>query len=377
MLDDRRQTRTAVPFLDLAPSHAPIREALLAGVAALIDSGRFANGPAVAEFERAWAAYCGRRACVGVANGLDGLRLSLQALGIEPGDEVVVPAQTFVATWEAVVQAGGVPVPADIAEGDYCLDPDAAAAAIGRRTRFLMPVDLFGQVADTRALRALADRHGLALVEDACQAHGATRDGAAAGALADAAVFSHYPGKNLGAMGDAGTVVTDDDALDRRLRLLREHGQAEKYRHDAIGWTSRLDTLQALVLLHKLPLLDEWNEGRRRAAAAYHDALDGVGDIGLPPVAPGSEHVWHLFVVRTADPAGLAAHLAESGVGSGRHYPQPPHLTAAFRSLGHREGAFPVAERLARECLSLPIFPGITDEQVEGVVDAVASHFSG
>lgn len=371
------KTRTPVPFLDLAPSHAPIREAVLADVAALIDSGRFANGPAVAQFEQAWAGYCRRRACVGVANGLDGLRLSLQALGLEPGDEVIVPAQTFVATWEAVTQAGGLPVPAEISETDYCLDPDAAAAAVGQRTRFLMPVDLYGQCADMRALRSVADRHGIAIVEDACQAHGAKRDGLTAGGLAEAAAFSHYPGKNFGAMGDAGSVVLDDEQLAQRLRMLREHGQSAKYHHDAIGWTSRLDTLQALVLLHKLPLLDEWNEQRRRVADAYLDELDGVGDLILPPVAPSSRHVWHLFVVRTADPEALAAHLAERSIGTGRHYPQPPHLTDAYRHLGHREGAFPLAEALAREGLSLPVFPGMTGAQVEAVVAGVVSYFAG
>ena len=366
---------TSVPFLDLAPVHEPLKAELLADIARLIDTGAFANGSAVAEWEAAWAAYCRRRACVGLASGLDALRLGLQALGLEPGDEVVVPAQTFVATLEAVSQAGGVPVPADVSVRDYGVDPDAAAAAVGPRTRCLLPVDLYGQLADMRALRALADRHGLVLLEDACQAHGAARDGHVAGDLADAAAFSFYPGKNLGAIGDAGALVLDDEAVAERVRVLREHGQPAKYEHATIGWTSRLDTIQALALLHKLPHLDGWNEQRRTIAARYFEALTGVGDLALPPVAEGSEPVWHLFVVRTADPAELAEFLRARGVATGRHYPRPPHLTGAYAHLGHREGVFPVAERLAAEGLSLPIFPGMSEAQVEATVDGVRLYF--
>ena len=293
---------TRVPFLDLGPSHDGLVTALLEDFARLIESGAFTNGPAVAEFEEAFAAYCGSAHCVGLASGLDALRLALIALELEPGDEVIVPADTFVATLEAVTQAGGTPVLADVSESDYNLDPEAAEAAVGPRTRALLPVHLYGQLADLERLAALAERHGLAVVEDACQAHGARRDGHGAGATGLAGAFSFYPAKNLGAMGDAGALVTSDAELAAHARMLREHGQTRKYRHEAEGWTARLDTIQALVLLRKLPLLDGWNEERRAAAAFYSEALAGVGDLRLPPVAAGSEPVWHLYVVRTARP---------------------------------------------------------------------------
>ena len=368
--------QTAVPFLDLGPAHAPLKEAVLEEIAELLDSGAFTNGPAVARFEDAFAAYCGVDHCVGVASGLDALRLGLLAIGLEPGDEVVVPAATFVATLEAVTQAGGVPVVADVSESDYCLDAAAAAAAAGSRTRVLMPVHLYGQMADMRALAPLAEQRGLAVFEDACQAHGAQRDGLRAGSAGEAAAFSFYPGKNLGAAGDAGGFVTSDGDAASRVRALREHGQTAKYVHAHEGWTARLDTIQALVLSHKLPLLDGWNDERRVAAAFYEDGLDGVGDLRLPPVGAGSP-VWHLYVVRTADPAALALFLRERGIGTGRHYPEPVHLTDAYAHLGYRRGDFPVAEALSSECLSLPIFPGIAEAQLAAVVDGVRSYFDG
>jgi dTDP-3-amino-3,4,6-trideoxy-alpha-D-glucose transaminase len=228
---------------------------------------------------------------------------------------------------------------------------------------------------DMRALRAVADRRGLAILEDACQAHGARRDGLPPGELSLAAAFSFYPGKNLGALGDAGALVTDDEELVRVVRALREHGQRAKYRHELVGYTARLDTFQAAALLCKLPYLDGWNDERRAVADAYLTGLDGVGDLRLPAVAGGAQHVWHLFVVRTSDPEALAEHLREQGVASGRHYPEPPHLSAAYRDLGHGVGSFPVAERLAGETLSLPIFPGMTSEQVDAVIRAVRTYF--
>jgi dTDP-3-amino-3,4,6-trideoxy-alpha-D-glucose transaminase len=365
----------AVPFLDLRPVHAPLRDAILDDLAQLIDSGSFVLGAAVARFEEAFAAYCNAPDCVGVASGLDALRLALLAAGIEPGDEVVVPAQTFVATLEAVTQAGGVPVIADVSLSDYCLDPDAAAAAVTGRTRFVMPVDLYGQVADIDAFLALARARGLTVVEDACQAHGASRNGRRAGELATAA-FSFYPAKNLGAFGDAGALTSTDSELASRVRMYREHGQTQKYVHLVEGYTARLDAAQALVLHRKLAYLDEWNNFRRAAAAFYLDALDGVGDLTLPPVAPGSEPVWHLFVVRTAEPDRLAAFLASRNISSGRHYPIPPHLSPAYARLGHAEGSFPNAEAISREGLSLPIFPGISESQLEHVVDSVRAYFA-
>jgi dTDP-4-amino-4,6-dideoxygalactose transaminase len=366
-----------VPFLDLGRVHAPLKEALLADIGDLIDSGAFTNGPQVADFERQFAAYCDRERCLGLASGLDALRLGLIAAGIESGDEVIVPANTFIATVEAITQAGGWPVLVDASEADYNVDVAACDAAVTERTRFLLPVDLYGQVADIRALRAIVDRYGLQLIEDACQAHGASRDGIRAGSGGVAAAFSFYPAKNLGAMGDAGALVTDTHELADRVARLREHGQRTKYVHEEVGWTARLDTIQAIVLSHKLALLDDANNDRRRVAALYDEALEGVGDLILPGVPAGSEPVWHLFVVRTGDPAALAQHLARRRIGTGRHYPEPVHLSAAYRSLGHRAGEFPVAEQLARESLSLPIFPGMTEAEVALVADAIVEYFSG
>ena len=364
-----------VPFFE-ARLDPELKERILAGFERLIDTGTFANGPEVSDFERTFAEYCGVEFCVGVASGLDALRLALIAAGIEIGDEVIVPAQTFVATYEAVTQVGGRPVVVDVSELDYGLDADAVEAAITDRTRFLLPVHLYGQMADMERLAAIAARHGTLVLEDACQAHGAERGGRPAGTVGVAGAFSFYPAKNLGAFGDAGALVTSDPELARRVRALREHGQTAKYVHDLEGYTSRLDTLQALVLLHKLPLLDRWNDERRIAARFYSDALEGVGDLLLPPVAPGSDPVWHLYVVRTADPGALAAFLRGRGIATGRHYPQPPHLSPAYARLGYSEGAFPVAEALSREALSLPIFPGIGEEQLAAVVDAVHDFFA-
>ena len=366
-----------VPFLDLSHAHAALKEPLLCDIADLLDTGAFTNGPVVVAFEQAFAEYCDVDHCVGVSSGLDALRLGLIATGIEPGNEVIVPAITFVATFEAVTQTGGIPVVVDVTERDYCLDPRAAAAAIGPRTHALMPVHLYGQMADMQALRQVAEPRGLAILEDACQAHGAERAGLRAGAAGTSAAFSFYPGKNLGAAGDAGAFVTGDAEVAARVRALREHGQTAKYVHAHEGWTARLDAIQALVLSHKLPLLDGWNRARCAAARFYGEALDGVGDLVLPPVPIGSEPVWHLYVVRTADPESLAIFLREQGIGTGRHYPDPVHLTGAYARLGHIPGDFPIAEALARECLSLPMFPGISEEQLAAVANGVRAFFDG
>jgi len=369
--------KLGVPFLDLSASNARLTRQLLVDIERLLESGAFTNGPNVASFEDAFAAYCGTTHCVGVASGLDALRLGLSAAGLEDGDEVIVPAATFVATVEAVIQAGGVPVLADISEEDYCLDVDAASAAVSARTHSFMPVHLYGQLADLRALKREALSHGVLVIEDACQAHGAERDGYRAGTAGDLAAFSFYPGKNLGAAGDAGALVTSDPELVARVRSLREHGQTAKYVHARLGWTARLDTIQALVLEHKLPLLDEWNEQRREAARFYGEALAGVGDLVLPPVATGSTPAWHLYVVRTGTRDQLAALLKDRGIGTGLHYPDPVHLTEACAYLGHRAGSFPAAERRSRECLSLPLFPGITEAQLSSVVESVRAYFDG
>jgi dTDP-4-amino-4,6-dideoxygalactose transaminase len=365
-----------VPFVDLSSSTEAVRSGLLADVAELLDGGAFVNGPAVEAFEREFAAACGRRFGVGTASGLDALTIGLRALGLEAGDEVVVPAMTFVATFEAVVHARGRVVVVDVGEDDAGLDPAGAAAAVGPNTRFLLPVHLYGQMADMRALGSLAAKHGLTILEDACQAHGAERDGLGAGAAGAAAAFSFYPSKNLGAMGDAGALVLDDEDAASTARALREHGQTSAYHSARVGMTSRLDTLQALVLLRKLPLLERWNAERAQAASFYGEALQGVGDLRLPARVAGARHVWHVYQVRTRDPEALGAYLAGRGIGTKRHYPEPPHLSAAFADLGHPAGSFPVAEAIARETLSLPLFPGITEEQLAAAVNAVVDFFA-
>jgi len=364
-----------VPFLDLRAGFDLIRDEVLADIADSLATGAFTNGPAVREFEQAFAEYCGVVHCVGLASGLDALRLALQALELESGDEVLVPAMTFIATWEAISQAGAVPVPVDVSPLDYNIDIGGAGSAVAERTRAIVPVHLYGQMADPDVLSSFAEKHGLTVVEDACQAHGASRQGVRAGSAGDAAAFSFYPSKNLGAMGDAGALVTSDQELAGRVRALREHGQAKKGQHASIGWTARLDTIQAAVLLRKLPMLDRWNDERRAAADWYAHAFEEIGDLTLPVVAYDSVPVWHLYVVRTVDPVGLAGHLRDRGIQTGRHYLEPPHLSQAYESLGYRSGAFPIAEGLAQEGLSLPMFPGISESQLEAVAEGVRSWF--
>jgi len=365
-----------VPFVDLHRLHAPLKEAIVADIAALIDSGAFVNGEPVRAFEDAFARFCRADHVVGVASGLDALRLALLAAGIGPGDDVIVPANTFIATVEAVSQTGARPVLVDVSSRDYNLDVAAVEAAITAHTSAMLPVHLYGQLADMRSLRLVAARHGLIVLEDACQAHGASRDGLVPGEGTVGAAFSFYPGKNLGAMGDAGALATGSDVLAERVRALREHGQTAKYRHEVEGYTSRLDAIQALVLLRKLPQLVRWNDERRAVAAAYGELAD-LGDLVLPPVAPGSEPVWHLYVVQTDDPSALAAYLAERGIATGRHYPQPTHLSPAYAALGYSPGAFPVTEQLAAHGLSLPMFAGMSPAEVELVVTSIRGYFSG
>jgi dTDP-4-amino-4,6-dideoxygalactose transaminase len=361
--------------MDLGRVHAELREQMLEDIAELIDSSAFINGPQVLAFERAFAAFAGARRGVGVASGLDALRLVLIAAELEPGDEVIVPAHTFVATFEAVVQAGGRPIVVDVSEVDYNMDFAAAEAATTPRTRFLLPVHLYGQMADMERARGVARRYDLTLVEDACQAHGAVRDGHQAGTVGIAGAFSFYPGKNLGAIGDAGIVITDDEGLAARVGALRQHGALAAYDHVASGYTARLDSVQAVVLLRKLPLLERWNEQRAAAARFYTEQLRNVGDLRLPPVPVGSAPAWHLYVIRTAEADHLRSFLAGRGVETGRHYPEPPHLTRAFSFLGYLRRSFPVAEAIARESLSLPLFPGMSEAEETAVVDGIRDFF--
>jgi dTDP-4-amino-4,6-dideoxygalactose transaminase len=372
---DRRDV-LRVPFVDLGAVNSVVRSEILAELGLTIDRGDFTNGDAVQEFESRFAEFCGRRHCVGVASGLDALRLSLLASGLEPGAGVIVPASTFAATFEAVLQAGGTPVVVDVGPSDYCLDvQQAESAALAGRATHILPVHLYGQLADMRALVRLAGAHGLQIVEDACQAHGARRDGLSAGAIGEAAAFSFYPTKNLGAFGDAGALVTDDEELAARTRALRVHGEIQKYHHQWVGYTARLDTFQAIVLLKKLPRLEEWNRQRRAIASLYTHTLSGIEGLQLPPEPEGSKSVWHLYVVRSPERERLGAFLAERGIGTGRHYPEPPHLAPAYGGLGHSRGGFPVSEALAKEGLSLPLYPGLDETQIEWVCESVRDYF--
>jgi dTDP-4-amino-4,6-dideoxygalactose transaminase len=367
-----------VPFVDLGPSNGAVKRRVLERIDETIDRGDFTNGEAVAEFERALAGHVGRQHCVAVSSGLDALRLSLLASGLDRGDGVIVPAMTFAATFEAVIQAGGTPLVVDVAEDDYNLEVPGTELAAANGATHILPVHLYGQMADMRGLSGVAERHGLDIVEDACQAHGARRDSLSAGSVGLTAVFSFYPTKNLGAMGDGGALLTDDDALAEHARALRVHGETRKYHHEYVGYTARLDTIQAIVLLQKLPLLEQWNDERRVAAKFYTDSLGDLEPLGLrlPPEPAGSESVWHLYVVRTSDREQLAAFLAAQGIQTGRHYPEPPHLAPAYRNLGLGPGDFPVAEALAEEGLSLPLFSGITETQLARVCEAVRTFFA-
>jgi dTDP-4-amino-4,6-dideoxygalactose transaminase len=360
----------SVPLMDPSAQWAHVKQRVLARMAEVVDSGRFILGPLVGEAEAALSARVGATHGIGVANGTDALVIALQALGLEAGDEVICPAYTFYATAEAIVQAGGVPVFADVRADTLCLDPDAAAAAVTPRTRALLPVHLFGHPADAPALRAICDRHELVLLEDAAQAFGAALGETRCGAFGDAATFSFFPTKNLPAFGDGGLITTSDAGVYERARVLRFHGSKDKVTFERIGYNSRLDELQAAVLLELAPLVDGWNERRIEVAARY--AALGLGElVDLPSTAPGARHVYHLYMVRTPQRDALVDALGKRGVGAAVYYGNPLHLQPVFEHLGYREGSLPVTERAAREGLALPMFPTLTEAQQSEVVDAV------
>jgi dTDP-4-amino-4,6-dideoxygalactose transaminase len=369
-------TDPAIPLVDLGAQHREIAAEVEAGFAAVMGASSYILGPQVAAFEREFAQFCGATECVGVGNGTDALELVLRACDVGAGDEVIVPANTFIATALAVVRAGATPVLVDCDE-HHLMSVEQVEAAITPRTRALLPVHLYGQCADVEALGVIAERHGLLLLEDAAQSQGARRHGRRSGALAVAAATSFYPGKNLGAYGDAGAVTTGSSAVAARVRQLRNWGSERKYEHPVIGFNSRLDTLQAVVLSAKLRRLDGWNEARRRAAAAYTELLAGLDGVALPAVLPGNEHVWHLYVVLVPERDAVLAALHSQGIGAGIHYPTPLHLHGALEYLGYRPGAFPRAESLARRALSLPLHPHLTAAQVERVAGALRHASSG
>jgi dTDP-4-amino-4,6-dideoxygalactose transaminase len=365
---------TSIPLVDLSAQHAAVADEVAEGWREVLARTAFIGGPQVAAFEHEYADFIGVPHCVGVANGTDAIEIALRALGVGRGDECILPANTFIATAEAVARVGATPVLVDCADDDtYLIDVKAVEAAITPRTAAVIPVHLYGQAAPVEQLQPLVQRIGARVVEDAAQSQGARRNGVSAGALGDAAATSFYPGKNLGAYGDAGAVLTGSADAASRMRMIRDHGSPAKYQHEVIGVNSRLDTLQAVVLSAKLRHLDAWNAARRTAAARYDELLSDCDAVVRPRALDGNEHVWHLYTVRVPDRDQVLKELHAAGIGAGIHYPVPIHLTKAFADLGYSQDAFPVVERTARELLSLPLFPEITAAQQERVVSALIS----
>ncbi|WP_457947287.1 DegT/DnrJ/EryC1/StrS family aminotransferase [Pseudarthrobacter sp. alpha12b] len=360
-----------VPLVDIAAQQEEIREELEPQLADIMTRAAFIGGKEVGLFEQQYAEFLGARHCIGSANGTDALEMALSAGGVRPGQEVIVPANTFIATVEAVLRIGARPVLADVDEEHLLLDPESARKSVTSRTAAIIPVHLFGQVAPVERLASIAEECGAVVIEDAAQAQGATRFNRAAGTLGHLAATSFYPGKNLGAAGDAGAVTTDDDAAARHVRLLGAHGSEHKYQHEIMGRNSRLDTIQAAVLSCKLRRLAAWNELRRQAATNYHHLLANIEELKLPRSAPGNSDVWHLFVVRVANRDFIADQLQQVGVSSAVHYPMPIHRTDAWRRLGLPCQSLPVAESAARRILSIPIYPHITPEQQRHVAKSL------
>jgi dTDP-4-amino-4,6-dideoxygalactose transaminase len=360
---------TRIQLVDLGRQYRSIQEEMDKAILEAVASTQYILGEEVARFEREWAAYCGVAECIGVSSGTAAIQLALEAVGIKPGDEVIAPANTFIASVLPIVRLGAIPVLVDCDPDTAQIDVDLVSTAVTSRTRAVIAVDLYGHPFDAVALQSVCTEHGLVLVEDACQAHGASYDGRPCGSLGDIAAFSFYPGKNLGAYGDGGAVVTDDPELAARVRLLRDLGQREKYVHVVIGDNARLDTVQAAVLRVKLRHLDGWNEQRRRYAATYTEALRGA--VETPTVQPWARPAWHLYVIRSDGRDEIRSHLDGAGISTGMHYPIPLHLQPALQSLGYAEGDFPVTEDWSRRLLSLPLFAELEPEEVDRVVAAV------
>ena len=387
--------KAAVPFLDLVTTHSELEPQLTEVFRQALRTASFIGGPMVEQFENAFAKFCGTKYCVGVGSGTDALRFALMAAGVKSGDVVITVPHTFIATTEAVSQAGAEPRFVDIDERTYNMDPVKVLQYVengctfderlgvlidnktGKPVTALVPVHLYGQMADMDAILEIAERYQLIVVEDACQGHGAqyfSQKGnrwRTAGSMGRAAAFSFYPGKNLGACGEAGAITTNDEVLARKMRMLRDHGQARKYYHDIEGYNGRLDSLQAGILTAKLTHLTQWNSGRQSAAQRYDDLLSSVQEVVKPYCPDWARAVFHLYVVRVEDREGLQKHLAEANIGTGIHYPAPLHLQKAYESLGHKRGDFPVTERIAGEIVSLPMFPHITADQQSRVVEAI------
>jgi dTDP-4-amino-4,6-dideoxygalactose transaminase len=366
-----------IPFLSFDATNQQIRAEMMTAFADVFDSKWYILGKAVEQFEAEYAAFNQVPHCIGVSNGLDALHLALKALNIGPGHEVIVPSNTYIATVLAISYVGATPVFVEPDMASYNIDPALIEAAITPRTKAIMPVHLYGQCCAMGPIMALAAKHGLAVIEDNAQSQGSAWDGRLAGSFGHANGTSFYPGKNLGALGDAGAVTTADEALATRIRALRNYGSHKKYYNEVVGHNMRLDELQAAFLSVKLRHLAQWTAERQQIAGWYNQALQGIGDIVVPAIATGATHVYHLYVVRTAHRNALQQHLQAEGIGTLIHYPIPPHLQAAYQHLGYGPGDFPLAEQLADTCLSLPLFPGLQQQQVGHIAAVIQSFFKG
>lgn len=350
---------------------------MLQAMAAVVDAKWYILGEEVRRFETAYAVFNQVNHCIGVGNGLDALHIALKVLGVGPGDEVIVPAHTFIATWLAVTQVGATPVPVEPHRETYNIDPAKIEAAITPRTKAILPVHLYGQACDMEAIMAIAGKHDLLVVEDNAQAQGAAFNGRLTGSFGHASGTSFYPAKNLGALGDAGAITTNDEALAEKIHAFRNYGSHKKYYNDLIGVNSRLDELQAAVLSVKLPYLHQWTASRVRSAGLYRKYLEEVPEVILPGAAAGATHVYHVYAIQTRQRDALQAFLSDKGIGTAIHYPVPPHLQQAYRYLNYKAGDFPIAEAIASQCLSLPLWPGLREEQVQYISQSIKAFFQG
>ena len=363
----------SVPFVDLAYQNEIVKEQIFQGWSQLLSEADFVLGEQVRQFEADFANFSGVLECVGVGNGGDAVEFSLRVLGVESGDEVIIPANTFIATATAIVRIGAIPVLTDVDLATQLIDPIDVIKRITGRTKAVIAVHLFGQMAPMKKLWSICQKHGISLIEDAAQAQGSVQDGRSLGFYSDAVATSFYPGKNLGAYGDAGAILTNNRELAHQLREMRNYGGTVKYVHNSMGYNSRLDNLQAVVLNAKLAHLNQWNEQRNKIAMAYLESFAAVGNITMPVVATGNLHVWHLFVVQVSNRQQMIEHLTRHNVGFGIHYPTPIHLHEAFTFLGAKLGDFPTAEKLSETILSLPMYPGMTNAQIDYVAETVKS----
>ncbi len=365
-----------VPFLDLKAQYEPIKEEIASAVNQVLETTAFAGGPFVADFEKDFAAFCQCQHAIGVGSGTEAIWMALNALGVGPGDEVITVPNTFIATAEAISFAGATPVFTDIDKNTFNMNPELLESAVTPETKAIIPVHLFGQMADMDPIMETARKHGLFVIEDACQAHGAEYRGRRAGSIGDAGCFSFYPGKNLGAYGEAGAIVTNNDELADKMKMFRDHGQNKKYHHSMIGWNCRMDGLQGAILGVKLKHLDKWSDMRRKNAGLYNELMGDIDSITLPQQPEYARHVYHIYPALVQNRETLMACLAEKEIFCGIHYPVPVHLTEAYRSLGYNKGSFPVAENIAGQLLSLPMFPELEHEQIEKVAKEVKAFIS-